>query len=274
MSAVRIEKDGHAGDGAMDQDNIASNAAVDAGNGSNGTSDRVRVNHKLLGEHRVMNRFSPTAVFDAYNMLRTKLVQLTNEKQQNMIMVTSATPGEGKALTALNLAMSITRNLNQNALLVEADMRTPKISNYLGLYGRRGLRDYLLGNYQMSDLMVRLELGIKKGQEKKEHYLTFLPAGKKLTVATELINSEPMIALAREMKEKYNEDYLNRYVIFSCPSVLNTPDTLAFSEHIDAIIMVVKSGVTPREKVLKALDMLKNRNVLGLVLNESGIEHI
>ena len=172
-----------------------------------------------------------------------------------MIMVTSALDGEGKTVTSINLAASIARDVKHTCLLVDTDLRNPKVHTYLGCKTKGGLSDHLLNDAPLEDLLINP--GVPD--------LLVLPAGKALLGSAELIGSPRMEALVAEMKHRHPE----RYVIFDCPPILAVPDALVFSSHVDAIVVVVEAGKTGRGEIRKVVELLEDRNIIGLIMNKA-----
>jgi len=208
---------------------------------------------KHLEKHRLMTLLDNPEVMDCYNLLRTQVLQRTRSKGHNSIMVTSVLDGEGKTITAINLAVSIAREVNQTVLLVDADLRKPKIDSYLGFETSVGLSDYFRKEISVGELLVNP--GLAK--------MVVLPAGKPLQGSTEILGSPKMEKLVAEMKARYPD----RYVIFDCPPALTVSDALVFSSYVDAVILVVEAGRTSRGQIRKAVQLLKDANILGLVMN-------
>ncbi|WP_027178097.1 polysaccharide biosynthesis tyrosine autokinase [Maridesulfovibrio bastinii] len=225
-----------------------------------GQSCDLDLDVRCLTENRVLTSSSSPEFTDIYNLLRTQIFHRTKKNHHNVIMVTSAAQGEGKSLTALNLAISIARELDQFALLVDTDMRNPSLHKYLGMEMTRGLSDHLMKNVPVHELFI------KPGLDK----LTFLPAGEPIRGSTEILGSPKLQELIVEMKQRYPD----RYVIFDCPDLLHAPDALVFSTYVDGIIFVVEAGKTSRENVMKALNLLEGRNIIGLVLNKANKENL
>lgn len=206
-----------------------------------------------LEKNRVMTLLDDPGAVDCYNLLRTQLLQRTRDKGHNSIMVTSVVDGEGKTITAINLAVSIAREVKQTVLLVDSDLQNPKIARYLGWNGNEGLSDYLVSDVPVAELLINP--GIAK--------MVVLPAGKPLSGSTEILGSPKMEKLVEEMKCRYPD----RYVIFDCPPLLTVSDALVFSSYVDGVILVVEAGKTPRDQIRKAIELLDGRNIIGLVMN-------
>jgi capsular exopolysaccharide synthesis family protein len=170
-------------------------------------------------------------------------------------MVTSALDGEGKTVTAINLAVSIARDVKHSALLVDTDLRNPKIHTYLGGNMQKGLSDYLINDTPLTDIVV--SPGIAN--------MLVLPAGRALLGSTELLGSPKMEKLAEELKGLDPE----QYIIFDSPPVLAVPDALVFSSCVDVVLVVVEAGKTGRDQIRKTMELLEGRNVVGLVMNKA-----
>ena len=188
-----------------------------------------------------------------YRMLRTKILHRTEGIGGVTVMVTSALPGEGKTTTAINLAFTFAKAYSQTVLLVDADLKQQKIHEVLGFENDKGLADYLLDSCPLSDTIVWP--GIEK--------LTILSGGRTVTESSELIGSPGMKVLVEEMKSRYPE----RYVFFDVAPVLIGADALAFAPLVDCILFVVQAGRTSLQDVNRAIKMLPQEKVLGLVLN-------
>jgi non-specific protein-tyrosine kinase len=193
------------------------------------------------------------AEVDYYKILRTQLRHIGKRKNWNTIMVTSVSPGEGKTVTAVNLAATFAREFSQTALLVDADLRMQSIHRYLGYQSQAGLVDYLEGRRPMNDIIAWP--GIEK--------LTIISGGRVVEDSAELMGSPRMQDLVSELKSRYDD----RSVIFDVPPVLGGADTLAFAPLVDCIILVVGAGAARRQDLSTALDLLPQEKIAGFVLN-------
>ena len=212
-----------------------------------------RLSPVVLSHNRCVAFFPDLPEVEPYRVLRTQVLPRILEKGGNTLMVTSALPGEGKTLTAINLSFAIAQEFQHTVLLVDCDLRQQSIHRLLGIRGEKGIIDYILDNRPMEDLIVW------PGVEK----MTLISGGKTIDGSSELLNSPRMKELVAEMKTRYPD----RFVIFDVPPVLVTADALAFAPLVDYVVMVVQAGKTPLPDVQKALGMLPKEKVLGLVLN-------
>lgn len=174
----------------------------------------------------------------------------------NLVMVSSSVPAEGKTFTALNLAMSIVMERDTTVLLVDGDVVNPSLSRLFGLQREPGLTD-LLTNPDMNVADVILDSDIP--------HLRFLPAGKPHAYSTELVASERMHELARELSKRYPD----RIVMFDSPPLLAATQASVLSHHVGQIIVVVEAGKTPESMLREAVELLDQTKTIGLVLNKS-----
>jgi protein-tyrosine kinase len=216
-------------------------------------SRSIQLDPYLLLQNRCVAYQGETPEVDAYRILRTRIMHRADLSTCNTIMVTSALPGEGKTLTAINLALIFAKEFSQTVLLVDCDLRRQNIHEFLGYDAEKGLADYLLNGEPLSELIVWP--GIEK--------LTVISGGKTLNVGSEFLASPGMKRLVQEMKHRYPE----RLVIFDVPPVLAGSDALAFAPLVDFVVMVVRAEQTSAKDVQKAVALLPKAKLLGLVLN-------
>jgi non-specific protein-tyrosine kinase len=212
----------------------------------------VKLNPQILAENRCVGYQPEAPELEYYRVLRTRILQHTGGKG-NTIMVTSANPGEGKTLTAINLAFTFAREFKQTALLVDCDLKHQQIHERLGFTSDKGLVDYLIDDAPFSDLMVW------PGVEK----MTVISGGNTVKDSSELLGSLGMKNLVMDMKTRYPD----RYVFFDVPPLLTCADSLAFAPLVDYILIVVQAGKTSLQDVNRALKLLPSEKILGLVMN-------
>jgi protein-tyrosine kinase len=217
----------------------------------------VAIARSVLRQRRVMAAYGRGPFVDAIKILRTQVLHRLRESNWNVLGVTSPGQGEGKTLTAVNLAVSLAMETTQTVLLVDADLRNPSLQEVFGLKDCPGLADYLLDDQPVEDLLVHP--GIDR--------LVLLPGGRAISNSTEILTSPTMVTLVEEFKDRYP----SRIIIFDLPPLLHTADVLAFSPYIDALLLVVEEGKTTAEEVQRSLSLVKNScPVLGTVLNKVG----
>ena len=217
-------------------------------------SARVELDTGSVVKNRCVCIQPDAAELDSYKVLRTKIQQLTKAYGWNTVMITSPRAGEGKTLTAVNLALTFSKAYNQTVLLVDCDLRRQSIHKTLGFKSEAGLIDYLVDDRPLSEIMIWP--GVDK--------LTLISGGRTIQESTELLGSPRMEALVHEIKSRYDD----RYVLFDVPPVLGSADTLALAPFIDSIVMVVEEGTTSTRDVQKAVEMLPSDKFLGFVINK------
>jgi protein-tyrosine kinase len=191
---------------------------------------------------------------DTYRMLRTRILQEMKAKGWNTIAVTSPATGAGKSLTAINLAISIARDMSYTAVIVDADLRNPSISKYFGYEPEFGINDYLFNDVPLSKLVFHPNLD----------RLTVLPGREPIIDSGEILTSPKFVSLVQELSARYSE----RIIILDMAPVLSVDDVMAMAPNIDCVLMVAESGVTTADDLEQALELLKGVPVIGTVLNK------
>lgn len=226
-------------------------------------SRRVELDLDALSASGIISPHAPRSqIADEYRVIKRPLIANAMGKgaapiaSGNLIMVTSALPGEGKSFTAINLAMSIAMELDNTVMLVDADVARPSVLNMLGLPPAPGLLDVLVD--ESVDLsQVLLKTNVEK--------LTILPAGTQHPRATELLASDAMTALLEDMASRYAD----RIIIFDSPPLLLTTESPVLASHMGQVVMVVQAERTLRSEVQQALATIEACPVKLLVLNKS-----
>ena len=216
-------------------------------------SKAVNLDLEKLAQNRCVCMFPDAPEAEYYKVLRTNIRQRTRAHNWNTIMITSVQPGEGKTLTAVNLAIAFAKEYDQTVLLVDCDMKRQNVHQYLSFSSDKGIVDYLVEDCPLKDLIIWP--GIEK--------LTLISGGKTIANSAELLGSPRMKAFVQEIKCRYDD----RYIIFDVPPVLGLADAIAFAPLVDCILMVVEEGRTSIKDVNKALEMIPKEKFLGFVLN-------
>lgn len=174
----------------------------------------------------------------------------------NLIVLTSALPGEGKTFCALNLAISIAMEMDHSVLLVDADVARPAVLRMLGLPAAPGLMDALLqATPPLSDLILRTNIA----------KLSVLPAGRSHPRATELLASEAMAALLRQLAGADPA----RMIVFDSPPLLLTSEAAVLAGQMGQVLLVVASEATARRDVQEALRRLDHCARVDLICNKA-----
>jgi len=215
----------------------------------------IEVPADVLEANRLIGLHTEPGVLQAYKMLRTQVLQRMGKMGWNALAVTSPNAGEGKTLTAINLALSMAQEVNNTVLLIDLDLRKPGLIGYFGHQPEYGLSDYLIDDVPLQKIMVH------PGMER----LVVLPGRQALVNSSEMLSSPKMVRLVDELKNRY----ASRIIIFDLPPLLSVDDALAFAPYVDAALLVVEEGGTRREDLARATEMLKGTELIGTVLNRS-----
>lgn len=197
---------------------------------------------------------------EEYRKLKSAvLMMMRKNANQNTLMVASSESGEGKSLTAVNLALVLAQESNRTVLLVDADLRRPTLHTYLGVNPAIGLADCLTNGADLRTALVKTTVP----------RLNFLAAGKRTKNPAELLSSDRMKELVQEIKNRYSD----RFIIFDTPPALLFSDIRVLTPFADGIIFVVKEGVAVNS-VRDALSALKGSPLLGIVYNGASPEQL
>ncbi len=188
-----------------------------------------------------------------FKLLRGQILFARDRKRPRTILVTSTFPGEGKTFVAANLAASLALNIDEYVLLVDCDLRRPRQHEMFGYPGKDGLHEYLVGDKELKDVIVRSQI------EK----LSILPAGRVPLNPTELLSSVAMKAFLEELKERYQDHFI---LIDSAPSHI-TAEAKVLAEYVDGIVVVVMAQKSPRKDIQRAIHNLGREKILGIVFN-------
>ena len=192
----------------------------------------------------------------AYKLLRTQALKRLDQLGANSLAVVSPCSADGKTLTAINLAIAIAATAGRTALLVDFDLRNPNLHRRFGFEPTVGVEECLEARRPLHEALVKVS-----GYER----LTLLPARSRVEQSSELLTATRVGELVTEMRTRYS----NRILIFDLPPVLQADDALAFSQHIQAALLVVSERHTKREDVARTLELLRDTPVIGTVLNQS-----
>lgn len=215
---------------------------------------------ELDPSHRERERILPPGAAGeyggAYKMLRTQVLRRLDQLGATTLGVMSAGAGEGKTLTAINLAIAIAADPARTVLLVDFDLRNPSIHKRLGMEPELGVEDCITQQRPLQEAMFKIA-----GYER----VTILPARRRVEQSSEVLSSTRVGELVAEMRARY----ANRILIFDIPPVLQADDALAFSRHLQSGLFVIGEGRTRREHVARTLELMRDIPFVGTVLNGS-----
>jgi len=248
-------------DGGLDKD------VQSTGNEPAATAPEHQYNRSIAVDHEVLAAKGVSITSDSEQQLRDELRQIKwpvlanafGEQSKriprgNVVMVTSATSGEGKTFTSINLAMSIAAEKDVDVLLIDADIAKAHASELLGLTGTAGVIEYLSGEVtDIADVIVGCDVP----------GLSLLPAGRADEHASELIASKRMSDFVTELSERYPKTVL----LFDTSPILQTNESQVLSHLVGQVLLVVAANKTPRSAVTDAVSLFGPDAVINIIFN-------
>jgi capsular exopolysaccharide synthesis family protein len=191
------------------------------------------------------------AAVEQYRRLAAKLHQAQIDRHMNAVMVVSAVPSEGKTLTSVNLALTLSRSYKKRVLLIDADLRRPSLHEVCGLHVERGLQECVL---EPADGELATAFEVAPG-------LALLPAGRPTNDPMSVLTSPRMRAILDEARRTFD------WVIVDTAPMAALSDAQVLKDAVDGALLVVSAGNTPFELVDRAVQALGRDRLLGVVLN-------
>ena len=188
---------------------------------------------------------------EQFRTLRSRLARIRENQPLQTVLISSAVPAEGKTMVATNLAHALVRQQGCRVLLIDADLRAPRVHTLLGAPSNPGLADYLQGGAAEFEV-------IQKGHEEG---LYFTPAGTHVTHPSELISSARMKAFIDRVKPEFD------WIVIDSSPVLPVADATVLGGMCDGVLLVVRASSTPSDMARKACREFKDSQILGVVLN-------
>lgn len=223
----------------------------------------IKLDPETLNHNRIVANNSRNPHGSTFDLLRTQVLQIMKENDWKTVAITSPGPEAGKTVVSINLAMSIAKQTEKTAMLVDFDLRRPKVAQYLGIdadiEADTGLEGVLNNKAEIQEVIVNPDIP----------RLVVLPIKNSLENAAELLSSSKVKNLIQELKGRYKD----RIVIFDLPPVLNVDDTIAVLPEIDCVLMVVANGMFTRKEITESMQHLEGLNMAGFVLNKSDEEN-
>jgi protein-tyrosine kinase len=195
------------------------------------------------------NPFQPGT--EQFRTLRSRLYKMRDSQPLRSVLVSSAIPAEGKTLVAANLAYAFVRQQGCCVLLIDADLRSPRLHTMMGAPATPGLADYLQNSRNEFEVIQR---GPEEG-------LCFIPAGNRVAHPSELISSDRMKQFLERAKPAFD------WIIIDSPPALPVADASVLGGLCDGVLFVVRANSTPSETAQKACKELRGTHLLGAVLN-------
>ncbi len=221
----------------------------------NPTMESVQLDALALERNRIISNASRKEIVQPYKVLRTRLLQMMKEKGWTTIAVTSPTKDDGKTTVAINLAISIAQGLKNSSVLLDLDLITPSVHTYFDYLPEFGLEEYLEKDAKLDQILV--SPGIDG--------FTIGPSVRPLQKSSEHLACDPCRELIVDVKE-YDPEAV---ILVDLPPVLASDDAIAMMPSVDAVLLVIREGKTNKQDVTRALELLENTSIAGIVLNDS-----
>jgi exopolysaccharide/PEP-CTERM locus tyrosine autokinase len=218
-----------------------------------GRSTPARVGSGQWDARLILATATTGPVAESIRALRTRILHPFAGPPPRSLLVTSASPGEGKSFICANLGISLAQGLDNYCLLVDGDLRRPAQHDLFGINNSAGLSDYLQHKKRLPELLV------PSGVEK----LSILPAGPRSVNPAELLGSAAMTNLVDELTKRYED----RIVLLDSPPLHAASETAVLAQHVDGVILVVRHGASRREYVKTLVDIIGRDKILGVVFN-------
>lgn len=215
----------------------------------------VKLDMNHLDKNRIIalnDRDPRTSIFDS---LRTQVIQKMEENNWRTLAIISPTPGCGKTSIAINLAISIAEQPQKTAILVDFDLRRPRVASYLGLKMEKSMNDFLHDNAELEDVLVNPSIP----------RLVVLPTNRPVNKSSEMLASSKISNLIRELKGRY----ASRIVVIDLPPMLNSDDAMVVLQQVDCALMVVGNGLVNEADINESMRLLAKTNLLGIVINKA-----
>jgi hypothetical protein len=210
-----------------------------------------------LESHRIIAHDETDPRARSFDMLRTQVLQAMDQKGWKVLGVTSPTPGCGKTVTAVNLALSISRQPDRPVLLVDLDLQKPRhISTCMGLNCTSGVCGVLEGSVNLSGAVIPTRAG--------NCHVMVLPSEKSTSDSSAWMVSREMSALLQEIKR----DYRSHIIIFDLPPMLSSDDVIALMPQLDCFLLVAAVGKSTVSEIEECNRHLQSADVVRIVLNK------
>lgn len=190
---------------------------------------------------------------EQYRALRTRIARADLGSAMDVILVTSPGRGEGKSLTAANLALTMAQDFQTRVCVVDANLRHPSLHGLLGVSDTPGLADVLSGSAALADAVVRFE----------DQSVAFLPAGHPPSHPAEMLGSTAMRRTLEVLRTQFDR------IVIDAPSAGPLADIGILAPMVDGVLLVVRAGVTTKPSIQEAVATIAGDKLLGVVLNES-----
>ncbi len=215
-----------------------------------------RLDEKQLKAERIIAGMAHHVDSEPYRQLRSQVLQKMRSNNWQTLAITSPNNGNGKSLTAINLAICLSQEVNQTVLLVDLDLKTPSISKKLGLGDAElGLTDYLNSQVSLDKILINPDY----------NRLVVLPANTQGHQTSEILSSPAMKAMQEELKNRYED----RIIIYDLPPLLVSDDAIVFTPYVDATLLVIEDGGSTKEELERCMKLLEDKPLVGTMINKA-----
>lgn len=218
----------------------------------------VELNPAHLEKNRIVAYNKGDSTTWIFDKLRTQVLQMMQENNWKTIGVLSPTPASGKTFVAINLAISIANQPQKTAMLIDFDLRKPRVAKCLGIACDKSLNDYLENDATLPEVLINP--GLPR--------LVILPTMKSVSHPAETLSSAKVNALMQDIVERYE----SRVVIYDLPPILNTDDALIMLKKVDCVLLVVGNGMVKEAEIEEAMHYIPKEKLLGVVLNKAEVD--
>jgi protein-tyrosine kinase len=218
----------------------------------------VKLDTACLERHRIVSHAKNNAHSSIFDSLRTQVLLKMEENNWRTIAVVSPTPESGKTFVSINLAISIAHQPQKTAILVDLDLRRPKVASYLGLHSEKSMNDYLQGTAQLKDTMVSPSIP----------GMVVIPTMRPVAKSAEMLSSNKVVNLIQELRDRYE----SRIVIFDAPPILNSDDAMVLLPQVDCFLLVIANGMSTKSEIEETMYHLPQEKLLGVVFNKADVE--
>ncbi|MGV8919513.1 MAG: CpsD/CapB family tyrosine-protein kinase [Pseudomonas sp.] len=217
----------------------------------------LRAEH--LERHRIVAYNKNSNMSGSIDLLRTQVLKIMDENGWRTLAITSPTPAAGKTVLAINLAMSVAHHTTKAALLVDFDLRRPRVGAYLGLTMEKSLNELLANKAELKDVLVNPTLP----------RFVVLPTREPVALSTEVLSSPLVSNLITDLRDRYD----SRINIFDLPPLLSSDDAITVLPKFDCVLLVVGNGMNSKKEIEESLYHLGRANLIGTVLNKATMQN-
>jgi len=200
---------------------------------------------------KIMYAYAKSPISEAYKSLRTSILLSSADSPPKTILVTSSQPREGKTASAINIAIALSQ-LDKKVLLLETDLRKPRIAKSFKIYSKIGISNFLSGDIDANQIIYRTSIP----------NLFIIPSGPIPPNPAELLATAKMDSLLEGCKKSFS------FIVLDSPPILVVTDAQLLANKVDGVVLVVYGGMTPKDAVKLGKEKLQNCKIIGVVLNQ------